>query len=187
MKFNFSLAMGPPKKIIPMGMSHSHTRTIYDQCAYTKRVEESTSPLAYLLNPIAYQRCDKCRYDFGLLGGPQVSVRPSGTLVDTENDLQGRTRHLTRCPEMKYGPKCGVKDGKCVTDSGIPYDCDTCTEPLWHLKTCPTTAWRPKVPKEIAMPAPLCAPGSQSRIQGAPVSFKNAAEASLPHDPRAYL
>jgi len=78
-------------------------RTIYDPCAYRQELNQSVSPLSFVLDPIKYQHCDKCRPELGILGGTNVS-HPMGNLVDLENDLRGANRPATRCPEYKYLP-----------------------------------------------------------------------------------
>lgn len=139
---------------------------MYDHCAYVRRVEESTGPLDYMLNPLAHSRCDKCRVEFGLLAGPQVSHKADSQLVDVESDLMGRTRPLTRCPEERYQPLCAQPGGSCTTDTGIPYDCAPCRPALTHLRSCgpapvrPTFA-APKLPKSVCgAPTSAAAPAS---------------------------
>ena len=54
-----------------------------------------------------YENCQKCRHEFGLLGGPAVS-HIKGNLVDLENDLRGATRTASNCPDNKYKPGSNV-------------------------------------------------------------------------------
>lgn len=79
----------------------SFNRSLYDTCEYRKRLQESTSVLNYVLDPNKHYNCSEAAIDFGLIGGNNVS-RISGNIVDLENDLQGRTRPLTRCPDYMY-------------------------------------------------------------------------------------
>ena len=90
----------------------SSNRLIYDTCAYTKSMQESTSPLNYTLYPGKYENCAKCRIEFGTVGGNGVSLF-SGNLVDLESDLRGQTRPASLCPLNKYQPECEYsgKDG----------------------------------------------------------------------------
>ena len=81
----------------------SSNRLIYDTCAYTKKIDESVSPLQYILNPMKYENCNKCRHELGLVSGPAVS-HIQGNLVDLENDLRGATREYSLCPSKKYTP-----------------------------------------------------------------------------------
>ena len=75
----------------------SSNRLIYDTCAYKKTLDESVGPLSYLLNPIKYENCNKCRMELGIVGGSNVShIR--GNLVDLENDLRGQTRGASLLP-----------------------------------------------------------------------------------------
>ena len=63
----------------------SSNRLIYDQCEYSTRVEESTGTLAYMLNPLAHENSNKCRFELGLVGGNNVSLT-KGNLIDVESD-----------------------------------------------------------------------------------------------------
>ena len=84
----------------------SSNRLSYDTCAYKVDINQSCGPLSYLLNPMPYENCNKCRHEFGLLGGQDVS-HIKGNMVDLENDLRGQTRLATRCPSKKYAPVKG--------------------------------------------------------------------------------
>jgi hypothetical protein len=81
----------------------SMNRMIYDQCAYSSAVKASTDPLSYVLDPIRYENCNKCRMELGLVGGTAVS-HIAGNLVDLENDLRNQNRPNTRCASFKYLP-----------------------------------------------------------------------------------
>lgn len=79
----------------------SSNRLIYDNCAYKQKMTESTQPLHYVLNPLKYENCKKCRHELGLVGGTAVS-HIQGNLVDVENDLRGATRINSNCNELKF-------------------------------------------------------------------------------------
>lgn len=79
-------------------------RLIYDSCAYTKQLGESVAPLDYILDPVKYEHCNKCRIELGLVGGTAVS-HVSGNLVDLENNLLGIDRPNTHCPTYKHEPR----------------------------------------------------------------------------------
>ena len=51
----------------------SSNRLIYDNCEYKTKLNESTNPLNYMLNPIRYENCNKCRMELGVVGGTAVS------------------------------------------------------------------------------------------------------------------
>ena len=51
----------------------SSNRLRYDQCSYKSDLSQSVGPLGYVLNPMKYENCGKCRHEFGLLGGQAVS------------------------------------------------------------------------------------------------------------------
>lgn len=81
----------------------SSNRLIYDSCAYQKNLQQSTSPLDYMLYTGKYENCAKCRIEFGVVGGNGVSLF-SGNLVDLESDLRGQTRQASLCPSTMYVP-----------------------------------------------------------------------------------
>ncbi len=109
----------------------SLTRGIYDDCAYKRRLHESTSPLLYQINPIAYESCTKCHMAYpGMIsdagqGGKGFGIGPDR--VDIDSDLRGQTRLLTRCPSHKYNPKSYQYCGECERCSGgLPCSCSHC-------------------------------------------------------------
>jgi len=81
----------------------SSNRLSYDSCAYKKALQQSTSPLDYMLYTGKYDNCAKCRIEFGTVGGNGVSLF-SGNLVDLESDLRGQTRIASLCPKTMYTP-----------------------------------------------------------------------------------
>lgn len=124
----------------------SSNRLIYDTCAYTKKIDESVSPLAYVLNPMKYENCNKCRHEFGLVGGPAVS-HIQGNLVDLENDLRGATRELSLCPSKKYNPTKDIPVGKQCNSK------KTLNTKMHHLSPCQMIRYKP-----TPMPPPLKLP-----------------------------
>ncbi len=129
----------------------SFNRLMYDNCAYKKTLEESTGTLTYVLNPIKYENCAKCRVEFGVVGGTNVSHNV-GNLVDIENDLFNRTRKNSKCPTKKYIPKCPNKSSD---DNGLP--CGPYQLSEKHLKPCTLVSYRPKVDNVgYTLAYPLC-------------------------------
>ena len=118
----------------------SFNRLMYDSCSYQKSLEESTGTLTYLLNPIKYENCNKCRVEFGVIGGTNVS-HVQGNLVDVENDLRNITRKSSRCPSKKYIPKCTKTTNG--DDNGLP--CGPYQLAEKHLKPCTIVNYRPRV------------------------------------------
>lgn len=101
----------------------SLTRGIYDSCAYKRRLHESTSPLMYNINPVAYESCTKCHMAYpgfiGALGGQGFGIGPDR--VDVDSDLRGQTRLLTNCPTHKYNPHSYKYCGACTNcNNGVP-------------------------------------------------------------------
>jgi hypothetical protein len=121
----------------------SSNRLSYDACAYQKTIQQSTSPLEYMLFAGKYENCAKCRMEFGVVGGNGVSLF-SGNLVDLESDLRGQTRLKSKCPTTMYNPTSEKKD--CNNGSnGIPYSSPDCQIKLKHQPSC-QMQYFPKVP-----------------------------------------
>lgn len=122
---------------------NTQNRLMYDKCAYAHKLYESTSPLAYMINPIAYESCNKCFQAYpgfiGALGGFGFGVGPRE--IDVESDLRNQTRLNTLCPAFKYIPECGCKTGKYPTcpgcNQGLPCGCPQCkSRNVNALKDC---------------------------------------------------
>ena len=77
-------------------------RLSYDNCAYDKKLSESTSPLMYQMSRFKYENCSRCTYD-GKLYAPF-------DLVQEESELRGLTRQATKCPTRLYSPTCQKSD-----------------------------------------------------------------------------
>ena len=52
----------------------SSKRLMYDTCEYQTRLNESVGTLQYMLNPMRYENCNKCRMDLGVVGGTVLVV-----------------------------------------------------------------------------------------------------------------
>ena len=118
----------------------SSNRLMYDTCAYSKKMQESTSPLNYTLYPGKFENCSKCRIELGTTGGNGVSLF-SGNLVDLESDLRGQTRQNSLCPKYKYQPRCS--DYSAV--SGLPCGDFNKQEKLIHQPACQMQSF-PSIP-----------------------------------------
>jgi len=118
-------------------------RLIYDQCSYTESLNQSVSPLNYIMDPIKYEHCNKCRIELGVVGGTAVS-HVSGNLVDLENNLLGIDRPGTLCSTYKYAP---AAPGQPL--QGMEYIKPVChpqiDTTLKHLKPCQLQSF-PEVP-----------------------------------------
>ena len=84
----------------------SSNRLTYDKCAYKQNLQQSVGPVDYMLDPVKYEHCNKCRMELGVVSGTAVS-HISGNLVDLESDLRGQTRAASKCPEYDYMPTAG--------------------------------------------------------------------------------
>lgn len=108
-------------------------RLIYDSCSYNSDLKQSVAPLSYILDPIRFENCQKCRPELGLVGGTAVS-HINGNLVDLENDLRGQTRPVTKCPAYKYMPPQGnILQSKEYIKPVVHPDIDTS---MRHLRPC---------------------------------------------------
>lgn len=84
----------------------SSGRTLYDDCAYSKRLNESISPGDYRLYAGYFENDKAC-------GG--LDERPRwGKIVDVETDLKNQNRLLSKCVDDKYNPKC-EKSKTCIS------------------------------------------------------------------------
>ena len=129
----------------------SSNRLIYDQCAYKKRMQESTGSYSYSMYQGKYDNSSKCRIELGQVGGNGVSLY-SGNLVDLESDLRGQSRPASLCPSKKFHPECTVpSNGRCSL--GLP--CAP-NNNLVHQKSCQMVTYppTPQVPpfKEASCP-----------------------------------
>jgi len=90
-----------------------YNRPIYDNCAYQKRLYQSTSPLSYQLYEGKFENCGKCMHE-------NKFYRPFD-LVDVESELRNITRPLSHCPQYKYNPNC-PKSKSCMStfDPSVP-------------------------------------------------------------------
>lgn len=77
----------------------SFNRLKYDNCAYAKDVEESTTPLDYQLFRGKYENCKQCPV------GSYTNNLEFGSKTSVESELYGLTREGSRCPSKKYNPK----------------------------------------------------------------------------------
>lgn len=126
----------------------SSNRLSYDTCEYKQRLNESVGPLQYMLNPMRYENCNKCRMELGVVGGTGVS-HIKGNLVDLETDLFGITRKASLCPTNKYHSVCANGDLNNCNPSpiqikgngcGLPRTIDTTPQ---HLPSCQMIRYKP--------------------------------------------
>ena len=97
-----------------MTQQGSSNRLRYDTCAYEKSLTESFSPFAYRTYGGMYENEQKCKKD-------KFWKRIDADVVDVESDLKNITRPATKCPSLKYDPKC-KKSGQCIStyDPSVP-------------------------------------------------------------------
>jgi hypothetical protein len=126
---------------------------MYDACAYSETLTQSVSPLAYMLDPIKYEHCNKCRIELGTVGGTAVS-HINGNLVDLENNLLGIDRPGTLCSSYMYQPGQPLQGAEYIKPVQHPRIDTT----MRHLPACQLTTY-PSVPAPPAMPRFTCGGG----------------------------
>ena len=117
----------------------SFNRLKYDNCVYKENLKESLSVGCYQMYVGKYDNENKCRVDFGIIGGNDVSLY-KGNLVDLESDLKGQTRVSSLCPKYKFMPRC-----KQSCSSGLPSGPIDCRSELIDLPTCQMICYNPVV------------------------------------------
>ena len=90
----------------------SFTRLDYDCCAYAKDLQESTTPLEYLMYKGKYENCKNCPDNTNNLD--------FCTKVDIESELRNQTRFSSKCPTKKYDPSKPFVGAKTTN----PHICD---------------------------------------------------------------
>ena len=140
----------------------SSNRLKFDTCAYKKSLDQSVGPLSYVLNPMKYENCNKCRMELGIVGGNNVS-QIQGNLVDLENDLRGQTRAASLCPDKHYQPNCCDEIGDSCQPNSITIPGNACGQnrtidtKLLHLPPCQMIRYKP-VPLPPPMNIETCPP-----------------------------
>jgi hypothetical protein len=121
-------------------------RLMYDACAYSETLTQSVSPMAYVLNPIKYEHCNKCRIELGTVGGTAVS-HISGNMVDLENNLFGidRPGNQPMCSAYQHRPPTGPGQPVQGLEYVKPVQHPQIDTRLRHLPACQLTSY-PEIP-----------------------------------------
>jgi len=93
----------------------SSNRLEYDNCAYAKSLQQSTSPLEYQLYRGKFENCKKCPI------GDYTNNLDFSSKTDIENDLTNRERVFSLCPSSKFNPKKEVQ----VSNYTTPLICES--------------------------------------------------------------
>jgi hypothetical protein len=98
------------------GESGSLNRSSYDRCAYEKQIVQSTTPMLYRMSMDAYENSKKCVYNNDSFYHPY-----DDKIVDTESELKGLGRPLSKCGQNQYNPNC-EKSSMCTStyDPSVP-------------------------------------------------------------------
>lgn len=116
----------------------SFNRLKYDTCSLVQENKTNVSTLGYLLSPLPFEHGNKCRHEFGLVGGTAVS-HIQGNLVDMESDLRGQTRAASRCAAARFQPAKNFEP----------------EQPTQHLGACQMIPYK-KIPAPPAMKISRC-------------------------------
>jgi len=113
---------------------------------------QSTNIFKYSVDSNRFEHNNKCRVEFGLLGGTNVSHTKSN-IVDVENELLGITKTNSKCPTFKYIPPTNDQlkpspHHKCK----IMPELDLSKN---HLKPCNFFDYQ-EIPKEPTLPYDKC-------------------------------
>ena len=88
-----------------LNIGHS-SRLGYDRCAYSDRIQESTGPIGYRLDPNAQENCNQCLSTLGPRSSYMgqgvsttvgASIATSQKLVDVESLLSNRNLKTSKC------------------------------------------------------------------------------------------
>ena len=127
-------------------------RLTYDACSYDASLRQSVAPISYVLDPIRYEHCNKCRPELGVVGGTAVS-HVTGNLVDLENNLRGGDRPNTHCAQYKWLPQQGAYvQGK---EYIKPVQHPAINTSMQHMNACQFTTY-PSVPPTPPMDLYRC-------------------------------
>lgn len=118
----------------------SFNRTIYDPCAYNKRLDENSNLLTYTLDPNKHYNCKPCAIPW-TLGGNVVSIQKCN-LVDVESDLRNITRLYSTCPEKKYLPSCKPNP---YSQDGLPCSSESLSCNMSNLPECAMIYHKPRI------------------------------------------
>ena len=81
------------------GTQGASNKQIYDCCAYSQQLQQSTDPLQYQLYFGQAENCSKCI-------DKKAWYKFDTAIVDVESELHNLTRPLSKCDMYKYNPAC---------------------------------------------------------------------------------
>lgn len=114
----------------------SFNRLRYDTCFYKENLRSSMSVGGYQMYAGKYDNDNKCRVEFGIVGGNDVSLY-NGNIVDLESDLRGQNRFASLCSKYKYSPVC-----KQNPLDGLPSGNENCNSNMVNLPECKMINYR---------------------------------------------
>lgn len=95
----------------------------------------------YILDNNKFQNKNKCRVEFGIMGGSAVS-HTSSNMIDIENELKGLSRVNSKCKDFNYMPP---NNNLLKTKNNIKNVPDLNLK-MKHLKNCNFFEEEPKLP-----------------------------------------
>ena len=114
----------------------SNNRITYDECFYQEALKKDQNSESYIFNMNKFENNKKCRNEFGLVGGTNIS-EINGNKTDLESVLKGLSNN-SYCSINKYSPnnKVGIRGnaGNKKTDIDVT---------LNHLNSCQMINYNP--------------------------------------------
>ena len=90
--------------------SGSWNRLSYDTCAYQKKVAQSTGSLEYQMYAGKYENDQRC------VANDKSNWKPfDDEIITRENELSGRSKRATKCPQYQHSPNCDRSSGICIS------------------------------------------------------------------------
>ena len=139
------------------------SRSAYDKCSYLQDLTQSVSVNDHFFDVARFEHKDKCRNEFGLVGGT-TSSHISGNLVDLESDLFGVTRKASLSPNKKYLSSCALGDlNNCKADNILIEGNANTQERIINTNLNPLPICQMFNYKPLVLPEPLKLSGCNKR------------------------
>lgn len=120
---------------IRLRYSMASTGINYDLNKVSLDIAQSTAPLNYVLAPYYAERCQQCNPSVpGWIGRQGVGYDSSRLMIDTESDLNGITRKLSRDPQKLYHPTAPVNQSNFPTCDNTSTQHTHLSNPAMNLK-----------------------------------------------------
>jgi len=116
-----------------MSAHFSFTNSLYDDCNLEKKQKESVGPYNWITDSV-YENKTNCHVNMSPFMHKQFNSIPAN-IIDAENDLSNRSRHLSRCPEARFDPTKLENCKSCQNcNQGLPCECSHCRQTKYENK-----------------------------------------------------